>query len=52
MNGVGIIYDRDRKPVVITIALNLVDDRVKALVNKLLIQLGYAPTEPDDLTTP
>ena len=53
MNGVGIIYDREGKPAVITIALNLIDDdRLKALVNDMLIVAGYAPIKFDDLPTP
>lgn len=53
MNGISIIYDQEGKPAVLTIAIKLIDDeRVKELVNELLKQLGYAPTEPDGLATP
>lgn len=52
MNGIGIIYDRDGNPVVLTIALQLIDDdRVKALVSQLLELLGYPPMESGHLTT-
>ncbi len=44
MNGIGIIYDRDGNPAVLTMALQLInDDRVQALVNQLLEQLGWHP---------